>query len=440
MSLKFGGMLFGLAMDVMIAARFGTTGTADALIVALTLPLFVDTVTRESSNFSLIPVFVERRSEGRTPEYREFVSGLLNLALVLGVGLALAAAAAAPLVVRLLGPGLPPEATRESVSMLRAAAPMLAFAPAITLQGVYLDSERHFSLVALRNAVAPGTVVLTLWIAWSRPNAAVWVAGGYSLGFFLFFAVLRWGSRAAGHRHVWAAWPDRRDLDALKGALGWPSLGFAVRQVGRLVERALASLVAVGGVSSYYFAFRIFSATQTLVGSSVATTSLPGLSDLGTRGDAERMSRVIAARMKLTLLLVLPVVAGILLFNREIITLIYERGAFDAGSVQLTSRLLFWFGWGIPFLSMVPVIQSALYARQTYHLVFRNMLVMTLFNVTAAWGLSRLFGLNGIAVAVVVTAVLSVSNLLLLLPKAGVGRPSLREAPSLAEWLRGGDD
>lgn len=54
MSLKFGGMLLGLLMDVLIAARFGTSGTADALIVALTLhsswtPLLERVLTSVSS-------------------------------------------------------------------------------------------------------------------------------------------------------------------------------------------------------------------------------------------------------------------------------------------------------------------------------------------------------------------------------------------------------
>lgn len=419
-SLKFGGMLLALLMDVLIAARLGTSGTADALIIALTLPLFVDTVVRESSNFSLVPIFVERRRDDGRSEYHRFVSGLLNLALVAGACGALAAVVAAPWIVRLLGPGLPEATAGRSVDMLRAAAPMLALAPGITLQGVLLDSQRRFSLVAMRNGVAPGTVVLVLLLTWSRPDTALWIAVAYSLGFAVFFTILYGGARRAGFEHSWTAWPDRRDLEHVKRAVRWPVAGFVVRQGSRLVERMLASLVAVGGVSAYYFSFRIFSASQTLIGSSVATTGLPGLSARDTEEDREAMARALRKRVVMTVGLVIPAAAFVLVFHRQIIEILYARGAFDAQSVALTSELLFWFGWGILFLSLVPVLQSALYARQAYRTVFRNMLAMALFNMAVAWGLSRWIGLEGLAIAAALTAAVAVANLALLVPRAGV--------------------
>lgn len=419
-SLKFGGMLLALLMDVLIAARLGTSGTADALIIALTLPLFVDTVVRESSNFSLVPIFVERRREDGRAEYHRFVSGLLNMGLTAGACLALVAVAAAPWVVRLLGPGLSEPTASQSVDMLRAAAPMLALAPGITLQGVLLDSHRRFSLVAMRNGVAPGTVVLVLLLTWSRPDTALWIAVAYSLGFAAFFGILYGGARRAGFDHTWSAWPDRRDLQRVQEAVGWPVAGFVVRQGSRLVERMLASLVAVGGVSAYYFSFRIFSASQTLIGSSVATTGLPGLSVSDTEGDRRAMAWGVRKRLVMTLGLVVPAAAFVLLFHQQIIEILYARGAFDAASVALTSELLFWFGWGILFLSLVPVLQSALYARQAYRSVFRNMLAMALFNMAVAWGLSRWIGLEGLAVAASLTAAVAVANLASLVPRAGV--------------------
>lgn len=419
-SLKFVGMLLALTMDVLIAARLGTSGTADALIIALTLPLFLDTVIRESSNFSLVPIFVERRRIAGRAEYDRFVSGLLNLCLAAGVVLAGVAAVGAPWIVGVLGPGLPQETARASVDMLRAAAPMIALAPGITLQGVLLDSGRRFSLVALRNGLVPATVVLVIALTWSRPDTAYWIAAAYSAGFAVFFTVLYAGARRAGFRHRWEAWPGRDDLSRVKEAIQWPVAGFVVRQGSRMVERMLASLVAVGGVSAYYFSFRIFSASQTLIGSSVAITGLPDLSAWDTEGDREAMASRVRTRLGLTLALVVPAALVVLLFHRQIVELVYARGAFDAGSVAVTSELLFWFGWGIVFLSLIPVLQSALYARQAYRAVFRNMLAMALFNMATAWALSRWMGLAGIAISVALTAAVSVANLSFLVSGAGV--------------------
>jgi len=423
MSLKGAGMVLGILVDILVAARLGTTGTTDALVIALSVPLFVDTVTRESSNFSLVPIFIRHRSSEGPDGYQRFVSGLLNLGLLAGLVLMVGVELLAPLVIRLLGPGLPAAAHREGVDMLRIAAPMLVFAPAITLQGVLLDSRRSFTYTALRNAVAPGVVIVVLGLAWSSARAALWVAGGYSLGFLLYFLIMFAGARAAGHRHGWTVRPTLRDLADVRGAIGWPTLGFVVRQGSRFVERMLASLVAPGGVAAFYFAFRLFSASQTLVGSTVATTGLPTLSTLYARGESRLLGRSLESRILITLAITVPAAALVLVFHDPIVGLLYHRGAFGARSVQRTGRLLYWFGWGIVFLSLATVLQSALYACGSYRLVFRNMLVTSVLNAGLAWWLSRGLGLSGIAIAETVTAAVTTLNAVLLVRLAGLPVP-----------------
>jgi len=420
MSLKAIGMGLNVLVDILIAARLGTTGVTDALVIALSVPFFVDTVTRESSNFSLVPVFVRRRARGERADYEGFFSGLLNLALATGLVLAVAVELLAPFVVGVLGPGLSAGARSHGAAMLRIAAPMLLFAPGITLQGVVLDSARRFNFSALRNAVAPGTVAVVLGLTWTLKDPTVWIVGAYSLGFLLYFVIMHLAVRSSGHRHVWRAWPSAEDLRDVRGAVGWPTLGFVVRQGSHFVERMLASLVAPGGVSAYYFAFRLYSACQTLIGSSVATTGLPALSSLNADGKTGRMLARLRSRVKVTLALVVPAAAVILLFHDPIVTLLYRRGAFDASAVERTGSLLFWLGWGVIFGSLVSVLQSALYALEDYLGVFRNMATMAVLDVLLAVGLSHLLGLRGIALAVSITAAASVSNVLYLLGRRGI--------------------
>ena len=420
MSLTFIGMLLGLLVDVLIAAKLGTSQATDALVVALSLPLLIDTVTREGTNFSMMPLFIERRANLSEAEYHRFASRLINLALVLGTSLTILLEALAPWIVPVLAPGFSPEGQVQAALLLRIGAPLIIFAPGITVLSVLFNSQKRFSLVALRNSMTPAVVVITICLAWNHKQIVLWIAAAYSAGFAAFFLTLFFSVHRAGHQHDWLAWVSRDDLVSLWQTNSLPTFGFIIRQGSRLVERQLASLVAVGGVASYYFAFRLTSAVQSLIGSSLATTSLPKLAEHGLSGNQSRLAATLRKNLIRAVLLTLPAVVLILLFHNDFIRGMYGRGSFNETSIQQTSQVFFFLGTGLIFFCLVPILQSGLYALKAYRLVFCNMFAIAMVNIFLAWLLSQRWGIVGIGVAVSLSAALSVLNIIYLLDKSGV--------------------
>ena len=273
------GMMFGFLMDLLLAARLGVNEATDAYIVAISLPILIDTVTREGTQSSMTPILVEQKSTLKPEEFQNFTSGLFNLGLVIGIILTGAIEILAPAIVLFIAPGLSPGGKAEAMTILRLCAPLILFTPCITVMSVLLNSQKRFTMVALRNAVAPATVVVFMLLAWRQENTTSWMAVGYLVGFALFFTILYGEVKKAGFRHQWSTWISQKDLAVIYKAVSLPTLGFVLRQSLRLIERSLASIAAVGGVASYYFALRIFSAIQTLIGSSIATTGLPTITE-----------------------------------------------------------------------------------------------------------------------------------------------------------------
>jgi putative peptidoglycan lipid II flippase len=62
MSLTFVGLAIAWIGDILLAAILGTGQTMDALVVAISLPRLVDTVAREGTRQSLVPLFLERQN------------------------------------------------------------------------------------------------------------------------------------------------------------------------------------------------------------------------------------------------------------------------------------------------------------------------------------------------------------------------------------------
>lgn len=421
MLLTFIGMLLGLVSDILLAAKLGTSQTTDALIVALSLPRLVDLVCREGTRFSLVPLFMESREQMIQGQYHRFVSAILNIAILAGIVVTLLLEVCAPWLVTFLAAGLPPAGKAEAAFLLRAAAPMVLFAPSIAVLSVVLNCQKRFSVVALRNAAAPAVVVLAIALGWQQNHIAVWVALAYSLGFALFFVMVFVDTIKAGHQHQWAAWPSQEELLPIWQAGFLPTVGFVIQQGTNLIRtQFFPSLVTVGGVASLYFATRILSAAQTLLGVSLATTSLPTLTEHELAGKKSILTKALQKNLLKALLVSVPPTILLLSFDKQIIGLLYGRGSFGAESINQTSAVFFWLGLGLVVACLIPLLETGLYAQKAYKEVFRVMVFVSVAGVGITWWLLQWKGLTGIAMGVVFMLILNAGLLIYLLKKRGV--------------------
>jgi murein biosynthesis integral membrane protein MurJ len=409
------GMILGLITDVLYAARFGTSETADVLIVSITLPLLFDTITREGTRLSLVPVFVHKRNNSTPAHYWKYLSGLLNLAMVFGIVLWGITVVFSSYIIGFIGPGLDEISVETGSIFLQNAGLSVFLIPSIAVLSISLNSSKIYNVVALRNSITPTVVILTMLITWENQKILYSLAWAYSLSFLIYFGILVLSNAHIGFRYSLNL-PNKESLSELRSAISWPTLGFMIRQSSRVVEKMIASSLMVGGVSSYHYAFRIFSSIQTIIGSSIATTSLPeiaGVKDIQIR-------KTLRIKLKRILWITVPIAVFFLVFNHMVIRIIYFRGGFDQLSIETTSDLLFWLAFGVIFVCMIPILNAVLYALSEFRYAFLNMLIMSIINVTLGYLLSIYLGIIGIGMAISITSTVSVLSLLLFLNKKGI--------------------
>ena len=402
MVLTFLGLLIAWGGDILIAAILGASQTTDALIVAVGLPRFVDTIAREGTRQSLVPLFLERQNSLGKAKYYQLISGVVNLALIVGIVLTILLELLAPWILNVIAPGLSLAGKTEATFFFRLTVPMLLFAPTIAILSVVLNSQKRFGVVALRNAIAPIFIIIAIGCAqYLQRNIAPWTALAYTVSSGIFFTLIFFDVKEIGYEHKWKAWISKQDLARLSLAGYWPTLGFTVRQIALMVKTLLLpSLATVGGVSIVYFAQRVSFAIQTLVGVSIATTSLPTLTEHELAGDNSKLGSVLRQSLFRSLVITTPIALFILLFNKEIIASIYGHGSFEAFSVLQTSQVFLWLGLSSILTSLIPIFEAVLYAKKAYKKVVFVMIGMAVVEVFLSWLFWKFYGLVGIAASI----------------------------------------
>jgi len=401
------GMLAGLAVDVLVARRLGATAYTDALVLGLTIPLILETVFRESSKFSLVPVLLPSASAGSDEALD--LSGLLNFFLAVGAACVAAVFVLSPVLVRLLGPGLAEAAAARATSVLRLSVPLVAFSLAANCLAAYLNARGAFVFAASRYLSVSATVLAGSWFFTEPETFLVAVSGLHVAGYAVYLGALWWMVRGLGWRHSWRQWPGRRDLSRIISHVGWPTGGFLAGQAMRVAERALASTVAPGAVALYYFAFRIFNAVRNLVGMSIATVGLPDLARRHAAAQREAFRSAALRTVGAALCILVPVVVGLFIGADAVVDLLFGSGGFSDENVAGTAEVLRILALGLLFFGVTPVLMSGLYARREQRTIFGVMVATAVINLVLALFLTGTYGLRGLAVAFVASSVASVA-------------------------------
>ena len=124
-------------------------------------------------------------------------------------------------------------------------------------------------------------------------------------------------------------------------------VGISVTEINVLVDRTLASRIAVGGISALNYARRLNDSIQTIFVTSLTTVFYPLISKMAAEGNMGKLKITLAEALSLVNLLVVPATVGTMVFPREIVSLLFARGAFSQEAAAMTSDALFFYSIGM---------------------------------------------------------------------------------------------
>ncbi|RDW99597.1 teichoic acid/polysaccharide export protein [Listeria kieliensis] len=128
-----------------------------------------------------------------------------------------------------------------------------------------------------------------------------------------------------------------------------PSLfGAILYQVTILLPNLLGSYFGTGYISMMTYANQIISIFQVLLVTNLLSMIYPNLSRSFQESLQIGKAKFIQY-MKLLVLLIVPVVAGMLVLGREVISLLFERGSFDSASSAQVFQFLLFLLLSLPF-------------------------------------------------------------------------------------------
>ena len=435
--------VMGFLRDILFAGLLGAGPIAEAFVVAFRFPnLFRRWFGEGALNAAFVPLFA-KRLEGEGPDAaRRFAEEAMACLTVLLVVLSALAMVAMPWLMLGLAPGFVenPEKFDLAVTMSRIAFPYLLCMSLVALLSGILNSVGKF---VESSAVS---IVLNLALM-AAMGIAVLLGYGNDRNAGL---VMAWGIFAAGILQLLLL-VDGARRNGLMPRLRWPRLTAGVRELARVglpgivaggvtqINIVIGGMIASlqpGAVSWLYYADRLYELPLALVGIAIGVVLLPGISRHLRAGDLPAVMDAQNRSLEFALLLTVPAAVALAVIPDAIISVLFERGAFQPSDTRSVAAALAIFALGLPSFVMIKVFSPAFFAREDTRTPMRYAGISLSLNTLGSIGLFFLFrhlGLSphlGIAIATAAGGWLNAGLLFAGLKRRGhfVGDRRLRRA------------
>tara|TARA_Y100000768_G_C23991213_1_gene693381 strand:- start:1741 stop:3267 length:1527 start_codon:yes stop_codon:yes gene_type:complete len=364
----FCSRILGLVREQVLAFYFGASGFTDAFLIAYRIPnLLRDLFAEGAFSAAFVPVFVEARGISQE-EARKLLWKLFILLGVVTLTIGVITFVFAPEIVNLFAPTFykDPEKFELTVLLTRIMSPFLCFVSIAALFMGALNSLKVFFIPSLAPAFFNVTMILSMLIFPSyliahNLNPIVSVALGVFIGGLVqaFVQIPLIYKKGFGPRRTGPllTYESKKVFKKLGPGL----VGFAATQLNLLVNTILASMSAVGAVSWLSYAFRLFQLPVGILSVSIGNSNLVHFSDAWKRKDYDEAREYLASSYFMSLFIVLPAMAALIIFSDEMINVIFERGQFSHFSTEQTAKALRWYALGLPFYSIYKIFVPTFY-------------------------------------------------------------------------------
>ncbi|MEL6470828.1 MAG: murein biosynthesis integral membrane protein MurJ [Cyanobacteria bacterium J06623_4] len=436
--------VFGLLRETAIAAAFGTGPVTDAYSISYVIPGFLLILLGGINgpfHSAIVSVVAKRKKEDIAPLV-ETVTTLVGIALAMA---SVVLIVFADPIIGFLGQGFSAtevglESRAIAVAQLRIMAPITLFAGFIGIGFGTLNAADQYWLPSISPLLSSSAVMVCLGILWLFLGADIsdprnLMLGGMVLAVgSLVGAVLQWliqvpalWKSGLGRPRLGFRIADPGVRDVLK-VLGPATFSSGTMQINVYTDLYFAAFVP-GTLAALNFANLLVQAPLGIVSNIILVPFLPIFSRLAAPTQWPALKQRIRQSLVLVALTMLPLSALIVTLAKPIVTVVYERGAFDDDAVQLVTAMLIAYGSGMFVYLARDVMVRVFYALGDGQTPFNISLANIVTNAVLDYVFFNWIGPPGLVVATIGVNIVSLLAMTILLARKIDGLP-------VGEWAK----
>lgn len=404
---------FGFVREIVLANYYGTSYVSDVYVAVQNIPAIIFTIFGTAVTTGFIPLYTEVKIRKNKELADTFANNVFNIFLVLSLLLATLGVLFSKQLVKLFAGGFKGETFILCNQYAKIIMPTCIAIILVYVYNAYLQIEGYFNQNSLMNVPYNLIQIVFIAIGFYSGNSYSLAVGLLlaSFGQLVYLRVLVKKKTDFKHKPVL----NFRDTNIRQMLIlvGPVFISTGVNQLNSIVDRSMASGLIEGSVSALNYSSEVANMVTQVVILSLTTILYPKMTELFARNDKEKKNGFTLTYINVVSLLILPLAALIFVFSKEIVQILFGRGAFNENTVLFVSRALKIYALGIVGASFRDVLNKVFYSMKDTKTPMINGTIAVAVNIGLNILLVKKFEYLGLALATSVSA--TVCTILLLI-------------------------
>jgi putative peptidoglycan lipid II flippase len=193
------------------------------------------------------------------------------------------------------------------------------------------------------------------------------------------------------------------------------TIGLMGNQLNQVIITMIGSTLVSGSLAIFNLANNLQTLPSSIFGVSLAIAIFPIFNETLGRGDHHQFKLAFSIHFRRILFFIIPISVFILLLRAQLVRVILGSGNFDWSDTYYTAQTLGWFILSLFAQSLIPMLARSFYALEDTKTPVIISLIAVVFNICGSLYLSRIMGVEGLALAYSAAAIINLIALIVIL-------------------------
>lgn len=413
----FIGKGLGFIREMVLAYFYGASHVSDVYVAVQNIPAIIFTLFGTAVTTGFIPLYSEISVKKGKKEADRFANNVFNVFLVLAIILSFLGVIFSEQLVKIFAGGFNGETFILCNQFAKIIMPTSLAIILVYVYNAYLQIEGYFNQNSLMNVPYNIVQILFIAIGFYTENVYVLAIGLLTASYsqFTYLAILVKKKTSFKHQKILKVRdPAIKEMLILVGPV---FISTGVNQLNTIVDRALASGLVEGSVSALNYSSEVANIVTQVIILSLTTILYPQMTRLFASDNREEQSNFTEKYINIVSLIVMPLTGLIFIFSKEIVQILFGRGAFDANTVEFVSKALKIYALGIVGASFRDVLNKVFYSMKNTVIPMVNGVIAVACNIGMNFALVGEYKYLGLATATALSSTICTILLFIQLVK-----------------------
>lgn len=371
--------VLGFGRELTLAGVYGTQGISDVFKISMTIPVVIFAAVGTSLDTAFIPLYQEVLKNNGEKEANKFTNNVLNTVILICMAFSILGLIFTPQIVHVFAMGFKGEIFAQTVYFTRIMIIGLAFLGMSYIMTAYLQVKGNFVIPGLMSV--PNNIIVIIAIVLSSIINIHLLPWGALIGLVLQFLFQLPFAKKSGFKYSLFVNFNDKYLRKMLWLILPVLIGVGVNQVSNIIDKTIASNLAEGSIAALDYAAKLNQFVMGMFIVSISSVVYPLLANLTTQNNKDEFYKAIKTSVNTVTLLLIPISIGAMILATPIVKVLFQRGAFDAKSTQMTAIAVVFYSIGTIGFGLRDILGKVFYSLQDTKTPMVNGIIAIVLNI-----------------------------------------------------------